>query len=134
MFRIQGIGLTLTRLLTPRLGKHTTVHFTTGMYHYYGAMEERFGKADRTSLPGTVWQQFPELPRQDKIKRDLQTVGAWSENLEMSPATQKCKYTPYLRSPCPSLLPPPPTPSPLSPLPSPLSCLALCWQTSRAST
>jgi hypothetical protein len=69
------------------------------MYHYYGAMEERFGKADRTSLPGKVWQQFPELPRQDKIKRDLQTVGAWSENLEMSPATQKCKYPPYLRSP-----------------------------------
>merc|ERR1711966_229621 len=45
------------------------VHFTTGMYHYYGAMEERFAKADRDSVPGKLWKQFPELPRQEKIKR-----------------------------------------------------------------
>jgi len=66
------------------------VHFTTGMYHYYGAMEERFAKADSKSLPSRVWQQFPELPRQDKIRRDLQMVGAWSEGvLPMSAATHK---------------------------------------------
>ena len=62
------------------------------MFHYYGAMEERFGKADRFSLPGMVWQKFhKELPRQEKIKKDLQMVGAWEERLAMSSATEKCK-------------------------------------------
>ena len=69
--------------------KDDYVHFTTGMYHYYGAMEERLGKSDRSSLAGKVWQQFPELPRQDKIQHDLKIVGAWKEGLAMSPATEK---------------------------------------------
>ena len=61
------------------------------MYHYYGAMEERFGKADPRSLPAKVWRQFPELPRQDKIKKDLQMVGGWTEGgLQMSVATEQC--------------------------------------------
>jgi hypothetical protein len=65
------------------------------MFHYYGAMEERFGKADRFSLPGMVWQKFQkELPRQEKIKKDLQMVGAWEERLAMSAATEKCKQVP----------------------------------------
>ena len=74
------------------------VHFTTGMYHYYGAMEERFARADRDSVPGKLWKQFPELPRQEKIKRDLQMVGAWKENLEISPATQQCEHRIFPRS------------------------------------
>ena len=61
------------------------------MYHFYGAMEERFGKFDRASVPGKIWEQFPELPRQHKIKKDLQMVGAWKESgLAMSPATEQC--------------------------------------------
>jgi len=64
------------------------VHFTTGMFHFYGAMEERFAAAD--GLPKLVWSKFPELPRQSKIKRDLQMVGAWKESgLPMSAATER---------------------------------------------
>jgi len=81
--RVFGLGF-LRSVAT----KDDYVHFTTGMYHYYGAMEERFGKSDRSSLAGKVWQQFPELPRQDKIQHDLKIVGAWKEGLAMSAATE----------------------------------------------
>jgi hypothetical protein len=38
-------------------------------------------QADLQSIPGRVWQKFPQLARQDKIKRDLQAQILKSERV-----------------------------------------------------
>lgn len=67
---------------TADLAPHNDVW--AGMYHYYGAMEERLD-ADQ-QLAGALWRRFPELRRAPKLAQDLADVGV-SAPAPASPAT-----------------------------------------------
>jgi heme oxygenase len=63
-------------------------HFTTGMYHYYHAMEACLDTNPHKA--GQLWRQFPELRRADKLRLDLKEIGIVSNHDDVpsaSPAT-----------------------------------------------
>ena len=69
--RVFGLGF-----LRSCSSQESYVHFTTGMFHYYSAMESSFDRAEPAGIVGRVWVQFPELRRSKKIKQDLVDAGA----------------------------------------------------------